>query len=72
MGSEMQKESEKNKTVYSLNWIPLGGFVKITGEDGEQKENPKSFAAKNPFTRIRILAAGVADEFSFGNFSFFC
>jgi regulator of sigma E protease len=51
------------KTVYSLNWIPLGGFVKITGEDGEGKNNPKSFAAKTPFTRIRILAAGVIMNF---------
>jgi len=50
-------------TVYSVNWIPLGGFVKITGEDGEEKGNPKSFAAKSPFTRARILAAGVAMNF---------
>ena len=28
------KEMPSGKTVYSLNWIPLGGFVKIAGEDG--------------------------------------
>jgi len=50
-------------TIYSVNWIPLGGFVKIMGEDGEQKENPQSFAAKSPFTRVRILAAGVLMNF---------
>lgn len=51
------------KTVYSINWIPLGGFVKITGEDGEEKSNPKSFASKSPFARVRILAAGVIMNF---------
>ena len=50
-------------TIYSVNWIPLGGFVKIMGEDGEQKDNPASFAARSPWTRIRILAAGVAMNF---------
>jgi len=24
----------RGETTYSVNWIPLGGFVKITGEDG--------------------------------------
>jgi regulator of sigma E protease len=33
------------------------------GEDGEKKESPKSFAAKKPFVRIKILAAGVAMNF---------
>lgn len=53
------KDVKSLDTIYSANWIPLGGFVKITGEDGEEKGNPASFAAKSPFTRIRILAAGV-------------
>lgn len=56
---EARKIGEE-RTVYSINWIPLGGFVKITGEDGEEKGNPRSFASKSPFTRMRILAAGVA------------
>lgn len=57
------REIDGETTVYSVNWIPLGGFVKITGEDGDKKENPKSFAAKKPFTRIKILAAGVVMNF---------
>lgn len=61
-GGEMNKE-EKRHTVYSINWIPLGGFVKITGEDGEEKNNSKSFSAKSPFARVRILVAGVAMNF---------
>jgi len=57
------KEVESTDTIYSVNWIPLGGFVKIMGEDGEEKKDPKSFSSKSPFTRTRILAAGVAMNF---------
>lgn len=57
------KEVESTDTIYSVNWIPLGGFVKIMGEDGEEKKDPKSFASKSAFTRTRILAAGVAMNF---------
>jgi regulator of sigma E protease len=53
------KEVKSSDTIYSANWIPLGGFVKIRGEDGEEKNNPESFAAKGSFARVRILAAGV-------------
>ena len=46
-------------TVYSVNWIPLGGFVKIKGEDGEEKEEQDSFAGKKIWQRTAILLAGV-------------
>lgn len=46
-------------TVYSLNWIPLGGFVKIKGEDGGGSDNSDSFVNKSIGRRILILAAGV-------------
>ncbi len=51
-------EHESEDTIWSLNWIPLGGFVKIKGEDGENKD-PDSFAAKKPWKRSIILSAGV-------------
>jgi regulator of sigma E protease len=57
------REVESIDTIYSVNWIPLGGFVKIMGEDGDEKKDPKSFASKTAFTRTRILAAGVAMNF---------
>ena len=57
------KEVESTDTIYSVNWIPLGGFVKIMGEDGDEKKDPKSFASKPAFTKTRILAAGVAMNF---------
>jgi len=54
---------KKGETEYTLNWIPLGGFVKISGEDGENREDPRSFGAKPAWQRIIILAAGVAMNF---------
>ena len=26
---------KRGETIYSINWIPFGGFVKIFGENGE-------------------------------------
>ncbi|MDP1845587.1 MAG: RIP metalloprotease RseP [Candidatus Moranbacteria bacterium] len=57
------REIKTKNTIYSLNWIPLGGFVKIKGEDGEGKNDPQSFSGKPAFLRIRILAAGVVMNF---------
>jgi regulator of sigma E protease len=44
-------------TIYSLNALPLGGFVKMTGENGEQ-DDPASFGAKPPWQRLLILLFG--------------
>jgi len=58
-----KKPVEADDTVYSLNLIPLGGFVKIKGEDGGHIEEQDSFPSKKWFTRIKILAAGVIMNF---------
>jgi len=47
-------------TVYTLNWLPIGGFVKLDGEDGEGADDPRSFSAKSWPTKMLILVAGVA------------
>ena len=49
----------KNSTIYSLNWLPIGGFVKIKGENDNGDTDPDSFAAKKIWKRIVILSAGV-------------
>jgi regulator of sigma E protease len=49
----------KGDTIFSLNLIPLGGFVKIKGEMGENAEDEDSFAHKSASARSIILAAGV-------------
>ncbi len=50
---------DASDTVFSLNWIPLGGFVKIKGEDGESENDPDSFAAQSVGKRAVIISAGV-------------
>ena len=47
-------------TLYCLNAIPLGGYVKIKGEDGANKEDPDSFSAKPVWQRSIVLIAGVS------------
>ena len=54
---------KKGETVYSLNLIPLGGFVKIMGEDGQDRSNSLSFSSKTIGQRAVILAAGVSMNF---------
>jgi regulator of sigma E protease len=60
IGSDLKNE---NETIYSFNLIPLGGFVKIRGEDGEDKEDKKSFANQTIWVRFKILFAGVLMNF---------
>jgi regulator of sigma E protease len=46
------------ETLYSLNLLPLGAFVKLTGEEG-QSADPASFGAKSLLQRAIIVGAGV-------------
>lgn len=50
-------------TVYSLNLLPLGGFVKIKGETGEFRNDTDSFGHQKTWRRALILIAGVAMNF---------
>jgi regulator of sigma E protease len=47
------------QTLYTLNWLPIGGFVKLEGEDGDS-EDPRSFSRSPFLVRQVILVAGVA------------
>ncbi len=46
-------------TVYSINAIPLGGFVKIVGENNDEESDPRSFTNKPFSRRLLTLLAGV-------------
>ncbi|MBI2670000.1 MAG: RIP metalloprotease RseP [Candidatus Yanofskybacteria bacterium] len=54
---------KRGETIYSVNWIPFGGFVKILGEDGQELENPRSFAAAKTSTKFGVIVAGVVMNF---------
>ncbi len=49
---------KKNGTVYTLNWLPLGGFVKLKGEYDEAKEKG-AFGASSTWVKTKVLLAGV-------------
>ncbi len=51
-----------SETLYTLNWLPIGGFVRLEGEDGDS-EDPRSFVRQPLRTRLLILLAGVAMNF---------
>jgi regulator of sigma E protease len=61
---------EMDDTVYSINWIPIGGFVKIKGEDGSSKNDADSFASKTAWQRTKVLLAGVVMNFILAWFLF--
>ena len=43
-------------TMFSLNWLPVGGFVRLKGENDPAE--PGGFAAANPYSRLIVLFAG--------------
>jgi regulator of sigma E protease len=47
---------KRGETIYSINALPLGGFVKLAGE--EDPKVARSLAGKGYGTRILVLAAG--------------
>ena len=48
----------RNGIDYSINWLPIGGFVKILGENGDS-DAPDSFGNAPAWQRILVLVAGV-------------
>ena len=44
------------ETEYSLNWVPLGGFTKMAGEEDPKIE--RSLASKSIPKRLLVLSAG--------------
>jgi regulator of sigma E protease len=55
---------KRGETIYSINWLPIGGFVRMPGENGDATDesgvvDPRSFAAKSAGKRLIVLLAGV-------------
>ncbi|MBN1178277.1 MAG: site-2 protease family protein [Anaerolineae bacterium] len=48
--------SYEPSTQYTLNWIPFGGFTRMTGE--EDPSDPRSLSAQSKRARLLVLAAG--------------
>ena len=45
-----------SEMVWSINWLPLGGFVKMVGEEDPEAEN--SLAGKSKWARAFVLSSG--------------
>ena len=52
----------RGETEYCVSWIPLGGYVKISGadpdEDLENPDDPKNFMSRPPYQRAAVIIAG--------------
>ena len=67
---------KKGETIYSINWLPIGGFVKLYGEDDAgsgsikvKKQTSKitnlkkAFFARPAWQKILVVTAGVVMNF---------
>ncbi len=52
----------KDGVIYSINSIPLGGFVNLRETESEASD-PNSFINKKPWKRAVVILAGVAMNF---------
>ncbi len=55
---------KKGETIYSINWLPLGGFVKIFGENPDEEsltgsDSSRSLVNRPKWVQAIVLVAGV-------------
>ncbi len=71
---------QKGETEYAISALPLGGYVKMLGQDdmdpnqmtsSEIAENPRSYSAKTVSQRMAIISAGVVMNIITGFLFFF-
>ncbi|MGE4586291.1 MAG: RIP metalloprotease RseP [Mangrovibacterium sp.] len=66
-------KTKKGETEYGIGWLPLGGYVKISGMIDESMDReamllppkPWEFRAKRPYQRLLIMTGGVLMNFIF-------
>ena len=54
--------TEGKETKYSIGLFPIGGYVKMMGEE-EEVYDERSFSSKSPLRRISVIIAGAAMNF---------
>jgi regulator of sigma E protease len=55
-------KSPKGDYIFSINWLPLGGFVRLKGEHDADTEKG-TFGAASTWAKTKIMAAGVGMNF---------
>ena len=56
---------QKGETTYALNLFPIGGYVRMEGED-QSSNDPRAFSNAKPFVQFQVLIAGAAMNFILG------
>ncbi|MGH7214551.1 MAG: site-2 protease family protein, partial [Tepidisphaeraceae bacterium] len=58
-----KRVTDIGETEYRLNWIPLGGYVKMLGQDdlkpGAEAEDPRAYNRQSIGARMLVVSAGV-------------
>ncbi len=58
---------KKGETLYTINLLPIGGFVKLFGEEyNEHHSSPRTFVNKKPWQKTLIVLGGVLGNFLLG------
>lgn len=58
----LYKRQTKDGWLFTINLLPLGGFVKLKGEH-DADEEPGTFGAASTWAKTKIMAAGVVMNF---------
>jgi regulator of sigma E protease len=72
------KPQNIENTIYSFNWLPIGGFVKLYGDGAggegshiDPKLQNKAFENKGVWARASVMVAGVLMNFIFASAIFY-
>ena len=60
-GRDLFVRSDETGTLFSIGWIPLGGYVQMLDEKAVSKSQDdikNAFQTKSPFSRLLIVLAG--------------
>jgi len=49
---------DSSRMVFSLNWLPIGGFCKMKGESDDDTR-PRTFGSSSFFSKTKILFSGI-------------
>ncbi|AWI03996.1 RIP metalloprotease RseP [Clostridium drakei] len=64
MGPQIFKVNGK-ETLYSIRILPIGGYVKMLGDEGESTD-PRAFNNKSPLRKLSVVLAGPVMNFILG------
>lgn len=61
---------QKGETLYSIRWIPLGGYCALEGED-DASDDPRAFGNKSVWARFWVVIMGATVNIVFALVVFF-